>query len=120
MMSLILGKKHTKLLIFNIKSDCGLDFFLLLSQSWACPRLGKTLALMHFLFLSRIRFKFFLPHLLFVAVFAPLTSIITTFFDCKAMTPYYHVFLIVGGFPCWEEIKLDIFTVDHEVAQLTL
>ncbi len=41
-------KKHTKLLIFNIKSDCGLDFFLLLSQSWACPRLGKTLALMHF------------------------------------------------------------------------
>ncbi len=123
---------------------------------------------------------FFLPHLLFVAVFAPLTSImyiyafsrrfypkrltlhssysfyilsalafpgnrthdlgvasamlyqlsyrkaaqlvdiITTFFDCKAMTPYNHAFLIVGGFPCWEEIKLDIFTVDHEVAQLTL
>ncbi len=43
-----LEKKHTKLLIFNIKSDCGLEFFLLLSQSWACPRLGKTLALMHF------------------------------------------------------------------------
>ncbi len=75
---------------------------------------------MHFLFLSRIRFNFFLPHLLFVAVFAPLTSIITTFFDCKAMTPYNHAFLIVGGFPCWEEIKLDIFKVDHEVAQLTL
>ncbi len=63
---------------------------------------------------------FFLPHLLFVAVFAPLTSIITTFFDCKAMTSYNHAFLIVGGFPCWEEIKLVIFTVDHEVAQLTL
>ncbi len=47
MMSLILGKKHTQLLIFNIKSDFGLDFFLLLSQSWACPRLVKTLALMH-------------------------------------------------------------------------
>ncbi len=53
-------------------------------------------------------------------VFAPLTSIITTFFDCKAMTSYNHAFLIVGGFPCWEEIKLVIFTVDHEVAQLTL
>ncbi len=48
MMSLILKKKNTKLLIFNIKSDCGLEFFLLLSQSWACQRLGKTLALMHF------------------------------------------------------------------------
>ncbi len=36
-----------------------------------------------------------LPHLLFMAVFAPLTSIITTFFDCKAITPYNHVFLIV-------------------------
>ncbi len=47
MMSLILEKKHTKLLIFNIKSDCGLEFVLLLSQSWACPRLEKTLALMH-------------------------------------------------------------------------
>ncbi len=36
------------------------------------------------------------------------------------MTPYNHAFLNVGGFPYWEEIKLDIFTVDHEVAQLTL
>ncbi len=43
---------------------------------------------------------FFLPHLLFVAVFAPLTSILTTFFDCKAITPYNHAFLIVGGFSC--------------------
>ncbi len=119
-MSLILEKKHTKVLIFNIKSDCGLEFFLLLSQSWACQRLGKTLSLMHCSFLSSIRFTFFLPHLLFVAVFAPLTSIITTFFDCKAMTPYNHAFLIVGGFPCWEEVKFVIFTVDHQVAPLTL
>ncbi len=52
------------------------------------------------------------------AVFATLTSIITTFFDCKAMTPYTHAFMIVGGFLCWEEIKLVIFTVDHEVAPL--
>ncbi len=51
-----------------------------------------------------------------MAVFAPLTSIITTFFDCKAMTPYNHAFLIVGGFPCWEEVKFVIFTVDHQVA----
>ncbi len=49
MMSLILGKKHTKLLIFNIKSDCGLDFFLLLSQSWACPRLEKNIGFDAFL-----------------------------------------------------------------------
>ncbi len=63
---------------------------------------------------------FFLPHLLFVAVFAPLTSIITTFFDCKAMTPYNHAFLIVSSFPCWEEVKFVIFTVDHQVAPLTL
>ncbi len=53
-----------------------------------------------------------------MAVFAPLTSIITTFFDCKAMTPYNHAFLIVGGFPCWEEVKFVIFTVDHQVAPL--
>ncbi len=36
------------------------------------------------------------------------------------MTSYNHAFLIVGGFPCWEEVKFVIFTVDHEVAQLTL
>ncbi len=57
---------------------------------------------------------------LFVAVFAPLTSIITTFFDCKAMTPYNHAVLIVSSFPCWEEVKFVIFTVDHQVAPLTL
>ncbi len=38
--------------------------------------------------------------------FAPLTSIITTFLIAKAMTPYNHAFLIVGGFPCWEEVKI--------------
>ncbi len=44
------GKKTHKITYFqyNFQSDCGLEFFLLLSQSWACPRLGKTLALMHF------------------------------------------------------------------------
>ncbi len=47
MMSLILGKKYTKLRIFNIKSDRGLDICVLLSQSWACQRLVTTLALMH-------------------------------------------------------------------------
>jgi len=55
-----------------------------------------------------------------VVVFAPLTSIITTFFDSKAMTPYNHAFLIVGGFPCWQEVKFLIFTVDNHVATLTL
>jgi len=55
-----------------------------------------------------------------VAVFAPLTSIITTFFDCKAMMPYNYAFLIVGGFPCLEEVKFVIFTVDNQVAPLTL
>ncbi len=35
------------------------------------------------------------------------------------MAPYNHAFLIVGGFPCWEEVKFVIFTVDHQVAPLT-
>jgi len=80
-----------------------------------------------------------------VAVFAPFASIITTFFDCKAMTLCNHAFLIVaftfihlagslrpkacvlstvlstvGGFPFWEEVKFVIFTVDNQVALLTL
>ncbi len=83
-------------------------------------KIRKNIVFDALLVLSSIRFTFFLPHLLFVAVFAPLTSIITTFFDCKAMTPYNHAFLIVGGFPCWEEVKFVIFTVDHQVAPLTL
>ncbi len=33
---------------------------------------------------------------------------------------YNHAVLIVGGFLCWEEIKCVMFTVDHEVAPLTL
>lgn len=40
-----------------------------------------------------------------VAVFALLTLIVTAQFDSKAMTAYYYVFLIVGGFPCWEEVQ---------------
>ncbi len=91
MMSLILGKKHTKLLIFNIKVIVDWNFFtfiIVLGMS----KISKNIGFDALLVLSRIRFTFFLPHLLFVAVFAPLTSIITTFFDCKAMTPYNHAF----------------------------
>jgi len=27
---------------------------------------------------------------------------------------------MIGGFPCWEEVKFVIFTVDNQVAPLTL
>jgi len=36
------------------------------------------------------------------------------------MTPYNHAFLMIGGFPCWKEVKCVIFTVDNHVAPLTL
>ncbi len=52
--------------------------------------------------------------------FCPIDFHYNDIFDCKAMTPYNHAFLIVGGFPCWEEVKFVIFTVDHQVAPLTL
>lgn len=53
-----------------------------------------------------------------VAVFAPLTSIIRTFFDCKVMTSYNHGFLIVDGFPCWEEFKCVSCTVVYQLPAL--
>ncbi len=82
-------------------------------------KISKNIGFDALLVFEQHQIYIFSPSFTVRGCFAPLTSIITTFFDCKAMTPY-NAFLIVGGFPCWEEVKFVIFTVDHQVAPLTL
>ncbi len=70
-MSLILRKKHTKLLIFNIKSDCGLDFFLLFSVL-GMSKIRKNIGFDAFLVFEQDQIYIFSPSFTVRGCFCPI------------------------------------------------
>ena len=63
--------------------------------------------------------QIYYPVLVLVAVFAPLTPIITTVFECTDMPQNNNVFYNPDDFPSSEGFKFGKFTVDYQIAPFT-
>ncbi len=71
MMSLILEKKHTKLLIFNIKSDCGLEFFFTFITVLGMSKIRKNIGFDAFLVFEQDQIYIFFSLIYCSGLFLP-------------------------------------------------
>ncbi len=71
-MSLILEKKHTKLLIFNIKSDCGLEFFFTFITVLGMSKISKNIGFDALLVFEQHQIYIFSPSFTVRGCFCPI------------------------------------------------